>query len=252
MSKNPRIAMVTTCKGRLTHLRETLPRNIESNRAYPDCVFIVLAYGDDEVVEYLKTAHAGDIASGRLVVYSTQADRFRVAHAKNMAARCGLLEGADILVTLDSDNYTGANFAQFVADKLREPGIVPGVFLVPDHLHIQSLPYGPSRPARGFAGRLAIWSRDFIKAGGYDEMYDTWRGEDIDMNFRLERMGYTRRFIDNGYLEAIPHNAQVRFKEYPHARQFENKEEVKVIRARTETVVNGGKIGCGVVRKVLL
>jgi hypothetical protein len=55
------------------------------------------------------------------------------------------------------------------------------------------------------------------------------------------------RHIDNRYLGVIPHNAEVRFKEYPHAKQFENKGEVKRINARTETVVNFGKIGLGTV-----
>ncbi|HUD11452.1 MAG TPA: sulfotransferase [Candidatus Saccharimonadia bacterium] len=246
----PRIAFCSTCKGRTYHIVQTLTKNIADNADYTNAVFIILDYdSQDGLDDYLRTQHANDIANGRLVVYSHRngGAPFHVSHAKNIAARCGILEGADILVTLDADNFTGPGFAHFVIDKLSEPKVLPGVFLVPDHLFIQSLPHGPLRPNRGFAGRLAIWARDFIKAGGYDEMYNTWRGEDIDMNFRLERMGYTRRFIDNSYLGTIPHNAEVRFKEYPHARQYENIGEVKIIRARTETVVNHGNFGIGTV-----
>jgi hypothetical protein len=245
----PRIALCTTCKGRVQHLRETLPKNLADNAGYDNALFLVLDYGDaDGMAEYVKTAHAADLASGRLVYYRhDNGGAFHVAHAKNMAARCGMLEGAEILVTLDADNYTGAGFAQFVADGLREPRITPGVFLVPDHLLIQSTPHGPLRPCRGFAGRLAVWTQDFVKTGGYDEVYNTWRGEDIDLNFRLERMGYARRFIGNGFLHTIPHGAYVRFKEYPHAQQYENPEEVRLIRARTETVVNFGGFGLGAV-----
>lgn len=246
MEPVPRIAFCTTCKGRLQHLKETLPKNIASNIGYRNCVFVVLAYDDSETARYLCTFHATDIARGKLVVYSFRnGDEFHLSHAKNMAARCGIDEGGEILVTLDADNFTGVGFAELVATRFREPGI----FLVPDHLTIQSLPHGPLRPCRGFAGRLAVRAADFIKAGGYDEVYNTWRGEDIDMNFRLERIGFTRRFIENGYLNTIPHNADVRFKEYPHARQFENPDEVKVIRARTETVVNFGRFGMGIVRR---
>jgi hypothetical protein len=121
------------------------------------------------------------------------------------------------------------------------------MFLCPDFPLIHSLPHGPDRPQRGYAGRLAIRANDFIKLGGYHEVFSTWYGEDIDMIARLQRLGYTMRHFPNHYLNAINHNAEVRFKEYPHAKQYENKREVKVIYARTETVVNFGKFGLGTV-----
>lgn len=233
-----RIVFCTTCKNRTQHLRQTLPVNLADNPS-PDNRFIVLDYGSqDDLLDYLRTVN-----DPRLIVYScSPPGPFHVAHAKNMAARLGILEGADILVTVDADNYTGPNFDRFILDR---SGF--GTFLCPDFPRIQSLPHGPSRPNRGYAGRLAIRSQEFIKAGGYDELFDTWRGEDIDMIARLQRMGYAMRLIDNRYLNAIPHDSKVRFREYPHAEQYENKREVKVIYARTETVVNYGKFGCGLV-----
>ena len=243
-----RIGFCITCKGRAEHIKQTLPKNLTDNCDYPNAMFVLLDYDSpDDLQHYLLKHHAQDLKSGRLVVYRYRngGAPFHVAHAKNIAARLGILEGAEILVTLDADNYTGPGFARYIDERFAEPGI----FLCPDHLSIQSLPHGPQRPCRGFAGRLAVRAQEFIKAGGYDEMYDTWRGEDIDMNFRLERMGYTRRFIDNQYLQTIPHSAEVRFKEYPHARQYENVGEVKIIRARTETVVNFGRFGLGTVRR---
>ena len=71
----------------------------------------------------------------------------------------------------------------------------------------------------------------------------------MDLAWRLDRAGYKLRPIDTKYLEAIPHSSGVRFKEYPHARQYENAEEMDVIRARKETLVNYGKFGLGVVRR---
>lgn len=248
VTTTPRIALCTTCKGRAHHLKQTLPQNLANNAGYPNAVFVVLDYdSDDELVQYASTHHANDLASGRLVVYTYRNGRapFQMAHSKNLAARCGMLEGAEILVTLDADNFTGPGFARFVAEKFSEPGIRPGIFLCPNYQLIKSMPHGALRPARGYAGRLAVWAQTFVKMGGYDEIFDTWRGEDIDMNFRLQRLGYQMRYIDNRYLHAINHNAEVRFKEYPHAQRFENKYESELIRARTETVVNYGKFGLG-------
>jgi hypothetical protein len=241
------IAFVTTCKGRAQHIKETLPKNLVDNAEFPDAKFIVLDYGStDDLLGYLLFNHAKDIESGRLIVYRyPAAEQFHMAHAKNVVARLGILEGADILVTVDADNFTGKNFAQFVADSLTHPGI----FLCPDFPRIKSLPHGPDRPQRGYAGRLAIRSQEFIKLGGYCETFDTWRGEDIDMIARLQLAGYTMKLIDNRFLEAIPHGAEMRFKEYPHAKKYENSSEWKVIYGRTERIVNYGKFGCGTAYK---
>jgi hypothetical protein len=109
----PVIAMVTTCKGRTQHLERTLPQNLLDNSNYPNVKFIVLNYSSqDHLMAYLRDEHAEDIASGKLVVYTYPgADKFQMAHAKNMAHRLGILEGADILVNLDADNFTGPGFA---------------------------------------------------------------------------------------------------------------------------------------------
>ncbi len=237
-----RLAFCTTCKGRLQHIQQTLLQNIADN---PEALFILVDYDSDDGLEEWARAHAHE----RLVVYRYRngGAPFHVAHAKNLAARCAIREGADLLVTLDADNFTGPGFAAHLASRFAVPAPWPGIFLVPDHLGIQKLPHGPGRPCRGFAGRLACWARAFVNAGGYDEAYNTWRGEDIDMNFRLERMGYQRQFIDNQYLGVIPHGADVRFKEYPEARQYENENETKAIRARTNTVVNFGNWGVATV-----
>jgi hypothetical protein len=250
VNREPEIVFCTTCKGRTQHIQQTLPKNLADNAGYRNCKFVVLDYCDaGELRAYLEANHQKDIVDGRLVVYrfTNEDGRFHISHAKNIAARCGILEGADILVTVDADNFTGPGFARFIADKFEEGASAPGMFLCPDFPLIKSLPYGPLRPQRGYAGRLAIRSMDFVKMGGYDEAFDTWRGEDIDMIARLRRVGYTMRHIDNRYLNTIPHNAEVRFKEYPHAKQYENNQEWKNIDARTVTVVNYGRFGVATV-----
>src|ERR1700677_1953221 len=182
INSTPRIALVTTCKGRALHLKQTLPHNLAHNAAYPNAVFIVLDYNsDDDLQQYLWTVHRADIQSGRLVVYSyLNGGQWLIAHAKNMAARCGILEGADILCTLDADNFTGPDFAHFIADKFTGPSAKQEMFLYPDFATIKRMPWTEERPRRGFAGRLAIRADSFIKMGGYDEMFKIWGSEDVD------------------------------------------------------------------------
>ena len=258
-----RVVFCTTCKGRVQHLEKTLPRNIADNADYADCKFVVLDYCDPGPLRaYLWKHHQADMRSGRLVVYSYFGDQsadspdilsnrvvpvdvsFHMAHAKNLAARCALLEGADILVTMDADNFARPGFARYIADNIEV-----GTCICPDFPLIHSMPHGPDRPARGYAGRLALRAQDFIKAGGYDEIYDTWRGEDMDLLFRLKRMGYRHKHFDIRFLDAVRHDAAVRFKEYPHAQEYEYNEYIEVIAARTERVVNNGRIGAGLVHR---
>ena len=257
---SPRIVFVTTCKGRIEHVKKTLLQNMTDNIGYANCKFVLMDYNSgDGLQEYIKSVCVLPTENGYLTVYSfPTADRFHASHAKNLAMRCAMLEGADILVTQDADNYTGPGFAQFIADRFLEagpwagtPAIWPGMFLCPNFPHIKSLPHGPEsgRPDRGYAGRLAIRAKDFIKMGGYDEGFDTWHGEDVDMIARLDRLGYAMRHFENKNLRTIPHGADVRFKEYPHAKQYENDREWKVIADRTTTVVNNGQFGCGTVYK---
>jgi hypothetical protein len=243
----PIITFCTTVKNRTQHLEQTLPVNMANNRQ-PYSRFVVLNYGSqDHLLDFIISNHKADLHSGKLVVYSFPTDEpFHVSHAKNLCARLGILEGADILVTLDADNFTGENFDQMVVETFKEPGI----FLTPDHVGIRGISWESGlRPNRGFAGRLAVRAQDFIKAGGYNEVYDTWRGEDIDFNARMMRMGYVVRFIDNKYLHTIPHNAEVRFKEYPHARQYDREGAWKIDGKGNDTVVNFGKFGMGTVYK---
>ena len=235
------IVFCTTVKNRTFHLSETLPQNLADN---PRSKFVVLNYStQDDLLDYLFSFHKSEIESGRLTVYShLNQPVFHMSHAKSMAMRCGILEGADILVTLDADNFAGRGFEDFIEERFaRERNI----FLCP---RVVALGTAQVRIApRGVAGRLAIRTQDFIKAGGYDEKYDTWHGEDVDLVARLRRMGLAPRMIDPIFLDAIRHGDYIRFKEYPHAKQYENDEEVRQINEAKHTIVNFGNFGCGAI-----
>ncbi len=245
----PKIVFCTTCKGRAEHLRQTLPKNLADN---PNSTFVVLDYNsDDDLLDYLSAEHAAEITSGRLVVYSCiDSPVFRMAHAKNMAHRCGALEGADVLVTLDADNFAGLGFENYVTHKFAiEKGLS---FITPEFAALPKPGHrfngiDPLFLGRGFAGRLAIRANDFIKVGGYDQDFETWRGEDMDIIERLKRTGLKQGFIDACYLNAIPHGSGIRFKEYPHAEKYETTEVYSAAHNAKNTIVNYGDIGCGIV-----
>ncbi len=246
-----KIACVTTCRGRVDHLQRTLPENLKALRG--NSVLVLLDYNDqDGLGYYIQSEHRSDIEAGRLVYYHyADPDRFYMAHAKNMAHRCAMLESADILVTLDADNFMGDGFIEYVASRFSDPELS---FMCPD---FKALPppgqrfdfRNPVRLGRGFAGRLAIRAQDFLKAGGYNEVFDTWRGEDIDLIARLDRLGLKKAAINPLFLNAIPHSSEVRFREYPHAKKYENDAIFSATEKAYDTVVNFGDIGVGQVTR---
>jgi hypothetical protein len=230
------IAFVTTCKGRTQHLEQTLPANIRDNASYPDCRFVVLNYNSqDNLLPFVASHFPDEIASGRLVVY-TYLDHpvFRMAHAKNLAHRLGMREGADILVNLDADNLTGRDFAQHVAEGFDGNSNV--------FLWARMIKEGENRTARGCNGRLAVSRDAFLRVGGYDERFETWSPDDKDFHLRLRRVGIESREIDRQYLGAILHTDKMRFREYPHA---VNSYHEFPLEESGSAVVNKGNIGTG-------
>jgi len=213
----PTIAFCTTCGNRLQHLRKTLPSNLRENEDYAALRFVLLDYGSrDGMAEFVKTNHQADIDSGRVSYWRMEAPFFRMSHAKNVAHRLGLLAGADILVNIDADNFTGPGFAKYVAEKFAKASeSEDAIFLRPRQNHV-----GPGRRVNerqpvGSAGRIAISRAAFYQAGGYDEVFDGWNPDDLDLAARLERLGYARHGIPRFYLRPIQHDDKVRFANYP-------------------------------------
>ena len=168
-----KISFCITCMGRLHHLRQTLPRNLEENAASPDVEFVVVDYNSkDGLEDWARGALGPAIASGRVVYYKEKTrDRFDIAHAKNLAH--GLATG-DILCNLDADGFTGRGFAALLAEKFREKG--PDLF---------SLSGDGS-----LSGRIAMTAPRFRSLRGYDEDFVYgWGYEDDDLVERALRSG---------------------------------------------------------------
>jgi hypothetical protein len=242
----PTVVFCTTCKGRAQHLKQTLPMNLVDNESYPKAKFVILDYDSrDDLANYLSVCQRGAIDSGKLAVYKFPIPTgFKMAHAKNLAHRLGLLEGADVLVNLDADNFTGRHFAGYVADNFSRAN--GGIFLWAN----RNQPVEVRFP-KGCSGRIIESPAAFLKAGGYDEAkYNTWGPDDKDFNFRLKRLGYAPREIDRKYLDVVLHNDKMRFGEYPHVQaeieqDFEGFQQVD----ENATIANFGQFGRGVVFK---
>jgi len=230
------VAFCTTNRNRTPHLKETLPQNLADN---PEGLFVVLNYStQDDLLDYLITNHRAEIGSGQLVCYTyPDAPKFRMAHAKNMAHRLGLREGAEILVNLDADNLTGRDFDTFVS---REFDHLEGIFLYARMIK--------GKMTRGVNGRIAVDQDAFLRSGGYDERkFDGWGSDDKDLYLRLRALGLDGIEIPPSYLLAVAHNDRMRFREYPEL--SEQSEDFFAVDRSTiaRGPVNNGSVGCGTV-----
>jgi hypothetical protein len=240
------VAFCITCRGRAQHIKLTLPKNLADNRK---AKFVLLDYGSpDDLLEYVTTAHAEEVASGRLAVYSYQADRFKMAHAKNMAHRCAILEGADVLVNLDADNFAGKDFDLYVENLFRQAEYDRAMFSQPQIFLWARMIQGQMK--RGISGRIAMTAKTFLLVGGYDEYYADWGCDDKDMTARLTRLGYNAIEIDAQFLDAIHHKDKLRFKEYPHARPEPGVDSGSFYLENDNTIANFGHFGVGVVARL--
>lgn len=199
----PTISFITVCMGRLHHLKKTLRQNLEDNKDYPRLEFVLLDYNSpDGMKEWVLKHCAAEIESGYLRFYRYEdAEFFHFSHSRNMALR---LSTGRIICNVDADNFTGENFAFYLANNLQPGQIFTGCRINEGHLK----PYMDE----GVAGRLAGYRGLFHRAGGYDEEMASWGYEDLDLCERLRDMGYTLTTIDSEYLACIWHNDEERAK----------------------------------------
>ena len=189
MSPPPLFSVVTTCKGRLEHLKFTLPYML----AMGDCEVIVVDYDcPDHAGDWVRATHPG-------VRVVQVADRpfFNLAHARNLgidAAR------APWLLMVDADVIVAAELLEVLRAQLQL-----GSYLLPK-----------DRP-RQLMGFLAVGRAALEAVGGYDEAFQGYGSEDHDLIDRLVMAGGKAATFDGGFLKTLVHDdpSRTRFHEIP-------------------------------------
>lgn len=150
---------------------------------------MILAYGDHEVYDWVKSEYPEEIKSGRIKLAFSEQEHFRMAHAKNMAHRLGT---GDVLVNLDADNVTGVGFSAYCANKIEKN---PNMLLT--FSAIQRIGQRLNGTySRGMGGRVAVLRDQFERLHGYNEVeHNHWGGDDKDFIQRADRIGMSTHYI---------------------------------------------------------
>lgn len=176
------ITYVTTCKGRLEHLRQSLPRVA----AQPQVKIIVVDYGcPDGSGQWVK-----DTFPQVRVVRVDDDPGFSLTRARNAGG-----EAADTpwLAFFDVDILVADDFFRTVSENL-----VGGFYYRAD-------------PATAQTWGSVICEREaYLKVDGYDTVYQGWGGEDDDFYALLEFAGCKPGGMDGRRLSEIPHNDEAR------------------------------------------
>lgn len=175
------MTIVTTCKGRLEHLQQTLASMV--SQGIP-CI----------VVDYGCPQGTGQwVAQNHPSVRVVQADgvaNFNIGRARNLGSR---QVRTPWVCFLDSDKLLGPDFAQNTLPLLRNGAYFLAHSEMPD-----------------LSGMVVCAMRDFAAIEGYDEVFEGWGCEDNDLYARLERHGCVAGRLPKGVAGCIAHADDVR------------------------------------------
>ncbi|WP_395021627.1 glycosyltransferase family 2 protein [Dongia sp.] len=183
----PRFSIVTTCKGRLHHLKDSLPRFLKQR----DTEVIVVDYDcPDGTGDYVRRVHPE-----AKVVSVADAPVFNISHARNLGAAAATGEW---LAFLDADVMVAPNMFQRIAAMLSAPG---NKAQQRKYFRFQS-------GMLSLFGSCLVRQEDFRAVQGYDAVIQGYGGEDNDLYARLERNKVARGRLDAKLVEACLDHGQ--------------------------------------------
>jgi glycosyltransferase involved in cell wall biosynthesis len=183
VSKNPLVSVIITCKNRLEHLKQSLPKLC----AQEPLEVIVVDYG---CLEGTRTWVKNNFPNVRLVCVDDD-PVFSLSRARNMGASYGQ---GKFLMFSDADIIIDFSIHEWV-----ENNSVPGEFYTINPKKDPSL-----------CGTAIINKNDFHLVGKYDEAFRGWGGEDVELYKRLIYRSIQHKFINDQKISAIQHDDNVR------------------------------------------
>lgn len=185
------IALITICKGRLHHLRESLPLMLAQ---HPDQM-VVVDYGcPDGTAAWVKT-HFPDVE----VICVTDDPGFNASRARNAGWRATRTRWA---ICLDADILPRTGWLDWLRPRLD------------DELTLFRAASPSGKRSADSWGMACISRQAFELVRGYDEAFCNWGAEDNDFFDRLESAGISETGYPSDFLERIQHDDTARTQFY--------------------------------------
>ncbi|MEO7655701.1 MAG: glycosyltransferase [Sphingomicrobium sp.] len=198
---SPKYSIITTCMGRLEHLRQTLPRLLE----LPDAEVVVVDYSCPQSTAQYVAEH---FPAAR-VVKVKGAETFSNWKARNAGAAAAT---GRILIFCDADTLLKADALTWIDAHLQ-----PRSF---GHFDRQSTTrFNTTKLRLGFnqlRGFHVVPAQAFRRFGGYDDILEGYAaGADTDLETRLVIFGFSRLAIEPAIVErVIEHDNEERLRHH--------------------------------------
>ncbi|MBI3903486.1 MAG: glycosyltransferase family 2 protein [Nitrosomonadales bacterium] len=179
---SPRISFITTCKGRLHHLQQTLPLLA----ALENVEVIVVDYACPQGTADWVNQHYPHVR----VIRINDDPGFHLGRARNAGAKAAT---APWLCFIDADIIIKDGLLAWAMQNLR-----PEAF------------FRPQPNDTGLYGSFFCPQAAFRKIAGYDEAIHGWGGEDEDIYHRLRFAGYRDEGYPSALIAAIRHGDEER------------------------------------------
>ncbi len=179
------LTFAITCKGRLDHLRQTLPHTVALGGAVV-------------VVDYSCPQRCGDWVEANFpqvqVIRVADKPLFDIGDAKNHAVRAAQTPWVCLV---DADIVLDRSFLETI-----EPLLQPGHVLRCEHV------------TTGTGGTMALEKNLFEQVSGHDSVYQGWGEEDEDLLDHLRFVGAKLAKFPASCLQHLPHDDQARTEHY--------------------------------------
>lgn len=186
----PTVGFVTTCRGRLHHLQQTIPLIVAEQ---PDEIIVVDHDCPQGTGDWLEKNYPKVI-----VARVRDGAPFNVARARNIGIR---LSTSDVLCVIDADILVRPGFAAWIRRHARGARF------------FRQAPLEGKRALQTW-GTMVCPRPRLLEVGLYDEAFDGWGGEDDDLYWRLKVAGTSEESFPFEAIQAISHDEAERFAEY--------------------------------------
>lgn len=189
------ISLVTTCKGRLEHLKETIISWIDFG---PDEIIVVDAECPDGTKDWLAAHHP------EVRCVSISSPIFNLSRSRNAGAESA---ESDFIFFVDADIVLSKELRNWL-----EPKLNLGSYYCRkrnnayDGIHEQ--------------GTVLCHKSDFKKIEGYDTSFSGYGGEDHDLYFKLQRIGAQLVDVPREFINSLEHSDEIRTEFFAEKNKF--------------------------------
>jgi hypothetical protein len=193
-----KIVGISTCKGRLEHIKQTAPAFLKATSK--NVGYLIVDYECPEHSGNWVLSTLGRTGRADALCIRTKPDIFHKTIALNAGTKYAISKmGAEYLLYFDADTIIHPGLIKQITPLLR-----PDRFIITDPMGKPDL-----------TGFLIIHRSMFEKSNGFEESFRSWGSEDFEFRLRLfAKYNYQFDIINCDFLSPIEHDDEMRVKFY--------------------------------------